>query len=401
MPDFDVAAAGLSVPPPLASLTTYRPAISVKNNGIHAALAVGTVRIYKSGALVFVSDVFSATIPAGETRLAQAVDYWTPDTVGTYNVQGYVSCNLDQVEPNNNLAPVSVTVGTTPPPPPPIVTAHASQHEEGGLDELTIDGLAGKAKEKQDPYDHASNHEAAGTDELNVDGLSGALLTPQTPIAHDNDFHTTDFTTLSAVVDAIELHNDDETAHPALLLLSNNGAKTNAEYNSVTVRTDILPLASVPYAPAALAGNVDSAPGSIFDLNVDAEVDFGLGAGLLLIDLYWKSGTTETAINRIEWNATPGLENSPLKIRARVTFTGTTGAGLTANCTLEVTGDYPNVVRNTFRTLLMYTREIPNPDPTSPTGEFILYASTDTATPVMHGIASHSMIVSRGAALVQ
>lgn len=220
MADFDVAAAGLSSPPPLASLTTYRPTILVRNNGIHAALATGTVRIYKAGSLVFSSDVYSATIPPGETRGAQADQYWTPTESGSYVVIGYVRCANDQVEPNNNMAPVTITVGTTPPPPPPVVTAHASQHEEGGQDVLSIDGLPGVAKDKQDPYDHASNHQPGGTDELDVSGLSGELLDKQPPLTHSNDAHDPAFTTAAAAAAAaaalIEGHDDSATAHDTL-----------------------------------------------------------------------------------------------------------------------------------------------------------------------------------------
>jgi hypothetical protein len=241
MADFDVAAAGLSVPPPSASITPYRPAISVKNNGIHAALAFGSLRIYKAGALVFSSEVFSATIPAGETRLAQAEKYWTPDTVGTYNVQGYVSCANDQVEPNNNLSPVTVIVGSTPPPPPPIVTAHASQHEEGALDEISIDGLSGKAKDKQEAFDHRSNHEAAGSDELDVSLLKGELADPQTPIDHDNDHHSVDFTTFSETIDAIGTHNDDDSAHAAAIAVHNSSNDVHPQIRGTDHPTLVTP----------------------------------------------------------------------------------------------------------------------------------------------------------------
>jgi hypothetical protein len=183
VPDYDVGVLGLSVPPAAAVKTTYRPAVSVRNNGLHDALASGYVRIYKAGLLVYESEVYSPTIHPGATSLAQAIDYWTPD-IGQYMVQGYVTCPLDSVEPNNNLAPVTVVVGEGPIPPTPPVTLHASQHEEGGADEVSIDGLPGRARDPQVPYDHVSNHEPGGSDELDVTNLEGELADPQKPLTH-------------------------------------------------------------------------------------------------------------------------------------------------------------------------------------------------------------------------
>lgn len=215
MADFDVGAVALIVPPASAVITPYRPAVSVRNNGIHAALAVGTLRIYSAGSVIFTSDIFSATIPAGETGTATAVKYWTPPATGQYMVIAYVSCTSDQYEPNNSLAPTTFTVTDRPPPEPLPVTEHAAQHEEGGGDELSIDGLRGKAKDRQDPYSHASDHETGGGDELSVDGLSGTLATPQPTEPHANEKHTAVFQTASDVASSIGVHNSLATAHEA------------------------------------------------------------------------------------------------------------------------------------------------------------------------------------------
>jgi hypothetical protein len=183
MADYDVSAQGLSVPPAAAVVTTYRPAISVRNNGLFDALATGYIRIYSAGRLVFESDVYSPTIAPAQTRDATADSYWTP-VKGTYTVQGYVTCARDQVEPNNNLHPVTIVVSGAQPPEPPVVTAHAAQHEEGGEDELSIDGLTGRAADPQTPFDHASNHEPGGPDALDVTGMPGILAQPQLAAAH-------------------------------------------------------------------------------------------------------------------------------------------------------------------------------------------------------------------------
>jgi hypothetical protein len=215
--DYDVAAVGLSVPPAAASLTTYRPAISVKNNGRFDAVASGTLSAYKAGLRVWSSPVSSNSIEPGETGLAIAQDDWTPDTEGTYVFFGYVSTYKDQVEPNNNLAPVTITIGPEPPPPPPPVTAHASQHEHGGSDVLDVDDLPGQLRDEQRPEPHASQHQAGGNDQLNVAGLAGILGDPQTPVEHGNAHHTEQFTTQ----DELDNHAGAAAAHTAATNLAN------------------------------------------------------------------------------------------------------------------------------------------------------------------------------------
>jgi hypothetical protein len=215
--DYDVAAVGLSVPPAAASLTTYRPAISVKNNGRYDAVASGTLSAYKAGLRIWSSPVSSNAIEPGETGLAIAQDDWTPDTEGTYVFFGYVSCFKDQVEPNNNLAPVTVTIGPEPPPPPPPVAAHASQHEHGGSDVLDVEDLPGQLRDEQRPEAHSSTHQAGGNDQLNVAGLAGILADPQTPVDHGNAQHTENFTTQ----DELDNHADAAAAHTAAINLAN------------------------------------------------------------------------------------------------------------------------------------------------------------------------------------
>lgn len=207
MPDYDVGATGLAQPPPSAVVTTYRPAVAVRNNGIHDALASGVLRIYRGGLLVFTSEIYSPTIPPGETRNAEAVLYWTPGELGDYYVSADVTCPLDQVEPNNHLAPVKVTVGPGEPPEPPVITLHAAQHEEGGTDQLSIDGLRGECFDPQPPKDHVSRHEQGGSDEMSVSGLHGTLADAQPTEAHGNEKHSVPF----ATADQLAAHLDDGT----------------------------------------------------------------------------------------------------------------------------------------------------------------------------------------------
>jgi hypothetical protein len=237
MADYDVGVQGLSSPPPSSVLTPYRPAVSVQNNGIHDALASGTLRIYAADRLIFTTELYSATIPAGETRDALGTDYWTPPAEGKYLVIADVTCPLDQVESNNHLSPTAIAVSGGPPPPPTTVAPHGSQHEDGGADEVNIDGLHGRLADAQPALahkashmvggsdaisveglpgqlleaqgirDHAQTHEALGTDRLNVDGLHGQLYNVQKPDVHDNSAHDPNYTTVTQ----FNNHLTDET----------------------------------------------------------------------------------------------------------------------------------------------------------------------------------------------
>jgi hypothetical protein len=215
--DYDVAAVSLSSPPAVASLTTYRPAILVRNNGLYPAVAYGDIQAYKAGLRVWFSHVESAAIAPGETGIATADDDWEPDTEGDYTFFGYVNCHNDQVETNNQLAPITINVGPEPPPPPPPVPTHATQHEHGGSDVLDVDQLAGKLRDEQTPEAHAARHQAAGDDQLNVAGLAGVLGEAQVPTDHGNEAHSTDF----ASMDELDNHRDAATVHTAATNLAN------------------------------------------------------------------------------------------------------------------------------------------------------------------------------------
>jgi len=119
MPDYDVSAVALTSPPAIAPQTTYRPAISVRNNGLFPAVATGTLQAYFAGQRVFYSEVLSPSIGPGETGEAAAADEWTPTNEGDHIFFGEVTTHLDQDTRNNQLAPTTVHVGPPPPPPAP------------------------------------------------------------------------------------------------------------------------------------------------------------------------------------------------------------------------------------------------------------------------------------------
>jgi len=217
MADYDVGVLALVVPAKSAPKATYRPAVSVRNNGIHDALASGYLRIYASGLLVFETELYSATLAAGATGNAQAVDYWTPAAEGFYTIHAYLSTPLDQVESNNMLAPVTIEITGATPPEPPVVAAHAAQHEEGGTDELSIDGLKGRAADQQDAIAHATSHQAGGADALNVGSLQGILAQDQPAQVHGNTRHNPVMTTAAELT----AHAGSVAVHTAATNLAN------------------------------------------------------------------------------------------------------------------------------------------------------------------------------------
>jgi len=243
MADYDVGALALVVPATSGPKSTYRPAVSVRNNGIHDAIASGYLRIYAAGLLVFETELYSATITPGATGLAQAVDYWTPSAEGQYTIHAYLSTPLDQVESNNMLAPVTITITGETPPTPPVVAAHAAQHEEGGTDEVSIDGLKGRAADPQDALAHAASHQAGGSDALNVGSLQGILAQDQPTQVHSNTRHNPVMSTAAELT----AHAGSVAAHTAATNLANRDT-TGPETGLVTITQ----LASGSAVPASL-----------------------------------------------------------------------------------------------------------------------------------------------------
>jgi len=215
--DYDVEVLGLKTPASTSPLAPYRLVVSVRNNGIHAAVASGYVRVYSTGLLIFESEVFSNTLAPGVTGDCSSLGYWTPPAEGFYMIQGYISTPLDQVEPNNNLNPTNIHITGTPPTPPTPVALHAAQHEEGGSDEISIEGLPGRAADQQEALAHVASHQAGGTDALNVGSLLGVLATDQPAQVHSNTRHSP----VMATDAELDSHRLAGAAHTAATNLAN------------------------------------------------------------------------------------------------------------------------------------------------------------------------------------
>jgi hypothetical protein len=233
MADYDIGVLALVVPATSGPKATYRPAVSVRNNGIHDALASGYLRIYSAGLLVFETELYSATIPAGAIGTAQAIDLWTPKAEGFYVIHAYLSTPLDQVESDNMLAPVTIQITGETPPVPPVVPAHAPQHEDGGNDELSIDGLKGRAADPQAALAHAAQHQAGGSDTLNVGSLQGILAQDQPAQVHSNTRHNPSMATSAELTS----HQGSVAVHTAATNLANRETTGN--------RTGLVPQAQL------------------------------------------------------------------------------------------------------------------------------------------------------------
>ena len=143
------------------------------------------------------------------------------------------------------------------------ITAHASRHQNGGADEISVLNLSGLLADAQTPlahnqsaatittgtlalarggtnntsytdgkfliYDlaggniqstpfsdssyadaaHKTQHQNGGGDEISVEGLNGALADAQTPTAHDNTYHSTNYATKAE----FDSHNGSDAQH--------------------------------------------------------------------------------------------------------------------------------------------------------------------------------------------
>ncbi|GAH72977.1 unnamed protein product, partial [marine sediment metagenome] len=115
----------------------------------------------------------------------------------------------DMDRSNDILNPTTITIIDAPPPPPPPVSAHRTQHQDGGSDEMDLTGLHGVLGTAQPYADHAAKHEAGGDDRMNVEGMEGQLLTTQIPTDHGNERHVVDMALSSELTN----HENDETPH--------------------------------------------------------------------------------------------------------------------------------------------------------------------------------------------
>lgn len=83
---------------------------------------------------------------------------------------------------------------------------HASKHQNGGTDEINVQGLSGVLADGQTAKLHKTTHQNGGTDEISIAGLSGETADPQPPKAHGNADHTSTFATETYADGAVSTH---------------------------------------------------------------------------------------------------------------------------------------------------------------------------------------------------
>lgn len=220
MADFDTKVLYLETPPTSAPKTSYTIGVRILNQGVADAVASGYVQVFDkdTGLLVKTYQVESAVIAPEEEKQAFASEVWdlTDAEIGKqFILSGMVTSPGDTVPSNDILNPTTVTVIAGEPPDPPAVTPHKSQHEDGGNDEINVDGLFGQLHDPQELAAHASSHEVDGADELNIGGLPGQAADRQLPTVHGNDEHSPDFASEEYADTAIVMHNARITPHDA------------------------------------------------------------------------------------------------------------------------------------------------------------------------------------------
>ena len=109
------------------------------------------------------------------------------------------------------------------------LTPHASTHQNGGADEISVAGLSGLLADAQTPLGHGASHANGGSDEISVAGLSGLLADAQTPLSHVHIIG--DVTGLQTALDGKQSLDADLTALAALAttgMLARTAADTYA-----------------------------------------------------------------------------------------------------------------------------------------------------------------------------
>ena len=263
MADYKIKAVGLTTPPTPGYVTAYRPAVAVQNLGTKSVVLTGSFRVYERvppGRLLFSCSLSLADLPAGVTRDALGDKYWTPPAAGSYTIQAHI----DGGRPGlfSDFGPYLLPVSSSPPPPPPIVIAHATQHEDGGTDELHVDGLRGELNDDQPPKDHAGKHEQGGADELSVSGLKGQLAEPQPTAPHWNEKHTL---AGASLVDLAN-HNTAETPHGSATNLEKVANKNQIDGYAGLNGAGLIPperLAPLPQTPGFFRSDSSYQPGAI------------------------------------------------------------------------------------------------------------------------------------------
>jgi hypothetical protein len=215
----------------------------VENNGVNPLILSGNFSVYQSqrpGALIFQTSLIPTTVAPNSTAVLLGELYWLPPAPGTYNVAAHVTANRRNLF--HDFGPLALVVTNAEPPEPPIVTAHATQHETGGADEVNVTNLRGECYDPQPPKVHAGRHEQGGADQMNVNGLKGQLADAQPVSVHGNEAHSEPFATETKLGN----HESATTAHTLATNLEKTANKAQANGYPSLGADKLIPDAQLP-----------------------------------------------------------------------------------------------------------------------------------------------------------
>ncbi|MGQ9676543.1 MAG: hypothetical protein ACUVX1_12850 [Chloroflexota bacterium] len=145
------------------SLTTYFDNVSVARNIPEGSMALGNYVIL--------------AIPGGNPKDACVVATWpggTPPATGDM-LKSVYDTNDDGTVDNSQKLQGSTKAEVQDHPP----KAHKTSHQQGGTDQINLEGLSGLLTTPQTPAGHKTSHQLGGSDQINVTGLSGELADNQ------------------------------------------------------------------------------------------------------------------------------------------------------------------------------------------------------------------------------
>jgi len=202
--------------------------VRIANVADETGLIKGLFRVYNdsTGMLIFSSLIAPVSVAAGATVDVSALTNFDPPAPAddTYFVLFDGIAGNDLVPDGIDINLGSFYFDIKPAPLGPIPAGHAVTHEDTGIDEVDVNGLAGLLADPQTPILHHLDHETGGSDEVNVTDLAGLLADAQTPILHHLEH---------------ESGGSDEVDHAALINLTTGDPHTQYQLESAQLTSII------------------------------------------------------------------------------------------------------------------------------------------------------------------
>jgi len=163
--------------------------VRLVNYADETGLVSAGFRIYNdsTGLLIYQSDIIPVEIAKGETVDVSALTDFMPPAPAddTYFVLFDGNAANALVPDGINIHLGSMYFDVKPAPLGPIPAGHHVTHEDTGIDEIDVTGLAGLLADAQTPLAHAASHEEGGADELEAADLTTAEMDDTLVLAPD------------------------------------------------------------------------------------------------------------------------------------------------------------------------------------------------------------------------